>query len=530
MKKRTLSILLILALCIGLLAAGNICFAAADVDLSVSALYWNAPTEVKPGTEIIFTAKVKNNGTEAVTDPFEVKFGTANQVFSKVTYSEGIPAGGEVIVKSEPWKAVEGDIMVAVRVNSTQTVAENSFKNNTAQTGLRVANDKLQPSEFAKDAVEAAGMTSLVFSDDFDDLDFVDSENTGLEGYKWYVKRPYGAATLTPNDYSVQDGILNLHLEKSTYNYGLATYNHSTRNGFTYTKGYMEIRLRIPSYDPDKSGGPAIWALPTTKLTNQATEWIELDWMEYWGITDKRPGGYYTICLHEQHLTGPIADNNVATHYKNSNYMYTGLGDGEWHTMGWLWKDGFFMTYLDGQVVMSLSYDAKKDPIPKHGVVKGKDSIGVFSMLDQQLMPIIINGSKANNMEVDYVRVWNVNEYYTADDAAADEFVGSYAKDIKTVDATNYATILSGEAQWGKLSDAAKAKVNERLAEKELPAFTELLSQAKTVEAGLNATEPTEPVGGQEKPDNSAVLYVAIGAGVVLILVIVMILVKKRRK
>ena len=36
MKKRSLSILLVLALCIGLIAAGNICFAAADVDLSIS--------------------------------------------------------------------------------------------------------------------------------------------------------------------------------------------------------------------------------------------------------------------------------------------------------------------------------------------------------------------------------------------------------------------------------------------------------------------------------------------------------------
>jgi LPXTG-motif cell wall-anchored protein len=80
------------------------------------------------------------------------------------------------------------------------------------------------------------------------------------------------------------------------------------------------------------------------------------------------------------------------------------------------------------------------------------------------------------------------------------------------------------------LSDAAKAKVNERLAEKELPAFTELLTKAKAVKADLDATEPTEPSGGQEKPDNQIVLYAAIGAGVVLLLAIVLIVLKKKRK
>lgn len=529
MKKRLFAVMLVFALCIGVLAGGMVALAAEQTDLVVTDFYWNTPTQVKPGTEIVFTVKVKNESSVGVTTPVVVNFGTAKEVFTTVTYSDGIPAGGEVTIQSQPWTAIAGDHMVAVRVDAGDTLGEKNKGNNTMQTALRVADDVLV-SVFSniQSQLDKKGITSLIFSDDFDTLDVIDIDNSGKEGYKWYVKRPYGAVTLTTDDYSVQDGIINLHAEKPTYNYGLGTFHHQTQVGFTYTTGYMEIRLRIPSYDADKKGGPAIWALPTTKLTNKAPAWVELDWMEYWGITDKYDKGHYTISVHQVHY--PNFDGVATAKYKNSNAAFNGLGDGQWHTMGWLWQKGQFITYLDGEVVMFLTYSEGKDPVPRHNVRLGEDTLGVFSMLDEQLMPIIIGGSKDNQLELDYVRVWNVNTYYTADDAAADAFVNSYAKGVKTVDATNYKAILDAEAQWATLSDEVKAKVNERLAEKEQPAFTELLAKAKDVETNLNATEPTEPSGGQEKPDNQIVLYAAIGAGVVLLLAIVLIVLKKKRK
>ena len=156
--------------------------------------------------------------------------------------------------------------------------------------------------------------------------------------------------------------------------------------------------------------------------------------------------------------------------------------------------------------------------------------------MDNTVLPIIINGSKGNQMELDYVRVWAVNEYYTADDAAADEFTKSYTVDaagnpIKTPDATNYTKILSGETAWGELTDVVKEKVNAKLAENEQPAFTELLTKAKAVEADLNATEPTEPEGGQEKPDTGKiVLYAAIGVGALAIIGVILATILKKRK
>ena len=538
MKKRFFAALLALVVCC--MSMGIPASAATDTDLVVTDFYWNNTAEVKPGTELIFSVTVKNEGTSAVTQPVEITFGSAKTTFTSATYSDGIPAGGTVTIQSQPWKAVAGDYMAAVRVNSTGAVAESKTHNNTMQTNLRVAEDKLAPTNTSiLSTLKDKGIDSLIFNDDFDTLDAIDTENSGKEGYKWYVKRPYGASTLTSDDYSVTDGVLSIHALKPTYNYGLGTYHPTSKVGFTYTTGYMEIRLRIPrprENESGESGAPAIWALPTTKLGNQATEWVELDWMEYWGTTSQRPGGYYTICLHEQHLSGSIAENNVGTHYKNSNYMYQGLGDGQWHTMGWLWQNGQFTAYLDGEVVMFLSYSENGMPMPKHNVVKGQDSLGVYSMLDQQLMPIIIGGSKDNPMELDYVRLWNVNEHYTADDAAADAFVKDYTLDangnpIKNPDGENYTRILSGESAWAALSDAVKEKVNAKLAEKEQPVFTELLTKAKAVEAALNATEPTEPGGSQEKPGSQVIVYVAIAAGVLVIVGVVLgVILKKRKK
>jgi len=530
MKKRILAMVLILVLSICCLPGNLRVLAATEADLAVTDFFWNNTTQVKPGTEIVFSVKVKNEGTTAVTESLEVTIGTAKTVFTTVSYSGGIPAGESVTIMSQPWKAVAGDHMVAVRV--TGSADEKVKYNNTKQTNLRVAEDVLISAFPAvQEQLEQKGITSLIFSDDFNTMDVIDIEDSGKEGYKWYVDRPWGAVTLTTDDYSIQDGVLSIHAEKPTYNYGLATYHPINKLGFTYNKGYMEIRFRIPrprENETGEKGVPAIWALPTTKLADKAAEWVELDWMEYWGITNERSGGYYTISLHEVNL-----DNTL--HFKNSNAAHTGLGDGQWHTMGWLWQDGNFGAYLDGKVVLFLSYSKDGNPIPSHNVLKGKDRYGVYSMLDQQLMPIIVGGSKDNPMELDYVRVWNVNEYYTADDVAADAFVQDHTRDaqgtpIKTPDAANYTKILSGESKWLELSDAAKEKVNEKLTENGQPAFAELLAKAKELKETLAATEPTQPGAGE--PDTGKLIpYVAIAAGVLVIGgILFWVLLKKRRK
>ena len=418
--KRLLVAFVALVLLIGLMPKG-VPVAAASVDLVVTDFTWNNGTEILPDTSVIFFVTVKNEGNIELTAPFTVTFGTAATMFSAVTCTEPIAPGAVITIMSQPWQAAKGDYMVAVTVDAEETITEGDEENNSAQANLRVAEDKLSSAySITQNLLTEYNLNSLIFSEDFNDLSTVDIANTGKEGYKWYVARAYGAGVLTTNDYSVENGVMTLHVNKPTYNYGLDTYNSKTCTGFTYNKGYMEVRLRIPrarKNQDGEEGAPAIWALSKEKLENTAEAWVEMDWMEYWGIggyDTNTPGGFYTISLHEQHLT----DNVVTTHFKNSNYRCEGLGDEQWHVMGWLWQNGLFVTYLDGVEVMRQTYSSTTEPSPRVNTMKTDgtvDKVGVYSMLDTQFNPIIISGSKDNPLEIDYVRVWN-NSHVAAPD------------------------------------------------------------------------------------------------------------------
>ncbi len=389
---------------------------ATEADLTVTNLTWEGGDgQVKPGTRLTFTATVKNVGTADVTDPFYVDFSAGLDRIFRITYEGGVKAGEEVQITTKKWRAKAGDHMMAVRVNPTLTVAEsNDRTNNSYQINLRVAKDRLAPA-YNADLVAQAGMHNLTFNDDFDSLDTIDKAASGKEGYKWYVTRPYGASTLTPDDYSAKDGILYLHNEVSTYNYGLSTVDIPTWNGYTFHKGYLEFRVRMPHYDSSLSGGPAIWSMPENKLHNKDVEmWIEVDWMEYWGITKARPEGYYTITLHEQWVdeTVTVTDwyNNGKTHSQG------GFGDAEWHTMGFLWEEGCLQAFFDGELVLTQKWADGEVPDPpathKQGEYRFED---IFTYMDEQVIPFFINGSKDNPMEIDYIRVWQYGDAYTGD-------------------------------------------------------------------------------------------------------------------
>ena len=404
---------------------------ATEADLTVDSLTWTGGRgEVDPATELKFTATVTNVGGVDVTEPFFVDFSAGQERIARVEYSGGVKVGESVTVTTEAWAAVAGDHMMAVRVNPTLSVAENDYtKNNTYQINLRVAEDRLAPT-YNADLVTEAGFTNLTFSEDFDSLDTVDKAASGREGYKWYVTRPYGASTLTPDDYSVKDGVMTLHSEVSTYNYGLSTVDIPTWNGYTFHKGYLEYRIRMPHYDSALSGGPAVWSMPEDKLHNVdgLEMWIEVDWMEYWGITKDRPGGYYTICLHEQWVDENVT---VTDWYENTNIGKTGFGDAEWHTMGFLWEENHLRAFFDGKQVLDQTYGEDEVPIPLTVTQQGEFKIdGVLSYMNEQILPIFINGSKGNPMEIDYLRIWQVTDTVEEDVPPAAEDDVPPAEDV----------------------------------------------------------------------------------------------------
>ncbi len=248
------------------------------------------------------------------------------------------------------------------------------------------------------------GMTRLTFEDDFDSIDTIDVNNTGEEGYKWYVQRVYAAPPLEPDDYKVENSILTLCEKVPTYNFGLVSLHPKTQVGYAFFKGVLEFRFRIPrprknDKEAGEDGIPAVWSFPPEKLSNAAKEWVEPDWLEYWG------DGFWTTTIHHSRREKP--DGPVD--YWISNYNHAGpksLEDGEWHTMTCLWDDGIIESYVDGEPCVRVSY-APKELFPAEPWLHNGESRGdEYQPLERDPQALILSGSWCNPMELDWIRVW----------------------------------------------------------------------------------------------------------------------------
>lgn len=379
--------------------------AESDADLAVESLLWTGGDgQVTPGTSLTFQVRVKNVGTADVTGTFYVDISAGQNRLFRLVHMDGVKAGETVALTSGAWKAVEGDYMMAVRVNPTLSVPEaDEQTNNVYQIGLRVANDRLAPADETVAAiVKEHGLTNLTFSDDFDTLDTVDTLAGGQEGYKWYVTRRWAQTDMTRDDYFVQDGVMTIQHEDCTYAIGASTVDPVTGAGYTFTHGYLEFRIRMPK--PDKNtenevGKPAVWSLPTGKWLETPGEnvhWVEVDWIEYYG------DDYYTISMHEQEKS-----ESGLNWYKNSNAKQYGFGDGDWHTLGFLWVEGKIVGYYDGEEIFSQTYSADDMPDPPNDYQSGEIRFdGVFDILDTQELVLYLAGGIDAPMEIDYLRIW----------------------------------------------------------------------------------------------------------------------------
>ena len=375
-----------------------------DADLVVEELDWTGgDSQVKPGTKLKFTATVKNKGTADVTQPFKVEFRFGTDTVATAT-CKGVKAGESVEVTAKPWRAVKGDRMLSAVVNPDLAVSESNYTtNNTRQSNLRVAKERVEPA-YNADVVTEAGMLDLTFNDDFNDLSSVDTLASGAAGYKWYVTRQWKQTDMTREDYFVKDGVFTLEHLDSKYAIGASTVDSETGAGYAFNKGYMEIKLRIP--EPIKNEGvrsyPAIWSLPPGKWCEIAGEnkhWVEMDWLEYYG------SGRYTITMHEQEY---LEDGSL-NQYTSSDNTRHGLDDKEWHTMGFLWEDDHLRCYLDGELLREQTWSADTYPQPMHQNVDGEVRIeGVFDIFDTQDSLLYIAGTRGMPLELDYVRIWQL--------------------------------------------------------------------------------------------------------------------------
>ena len=249
------------------------------------------------------------------------------------------------------------------------------------------------------------GMTKLVFEDDFESLDTIDVENTGKEGYKWYVERVYAAPPLDPDDFKVENSVLTLCEKNPMYNFGLVSTHPKTQVGFSFFKGVLEYRFRIPrprtnDKEAGEKGVPAVWSFPPDKITDETVDWVEPDWMEYWG------DGYYTTTFHHEkreYVRGPQIYS--ATNW-NGHRGPVAFTDGEWHTMTFLWEEGSIQSWLDGVPAVKQTYRDGEEPEPKVSVNKGEYDPDVYKQLNTVPQALILGGSWCNPLEIDWIRVW----------------------------------------------------------------------------------------------------------------------------
>ena len=247
------------------------------------------------------------------------------------------------------------------------------------------------------------GMTTLVFEDDFDSYDTIDVNNTGDKGYKWYVERPYRFTTLTKDvDYKVENSVLTLCNVDHAYNYGMGTYHPTKRVGWWFCKGVLEFRIRIVNpHIPEGNEGkgiPAVWSFPPATITDDMIQWVEPDWMEYWADE------FWTTAVHDSRRDGYKGQQVYGT--TNSNYRgLPGLGDGEWHTLTYLWDDGRLESYLDGKQSMVFTYGSGIAE-PKVNHKKGEVRNDQYRTLEWEPQTLILGGSETAPLEIDWIRVW----------------------------------------------------------------------------------------------------------------------------
>lgn len=529
---------------------------ASLIDFAVEDIIWDGGgQQVVPGTELLFAVTVVNQGEDpvAIGETIYVDLRMNGQTFMTLehTCTEALTHNGRLIIMAkEYWEAQTGNHVISAVANPQLNILELDDSNNSYQVHLRVNENILEAPKPAKDA----GMEDLTFVDEFDSDSTIDKYATGKDGYKWYVTRQWNAGTVTPNDYTVKDGIISLHDNNPVFNITLSTMDINTKVGWTYNLGYLETRLRIVEpnlheYMPGMSGGiPAIWSFAYQKWLNDSTykHHVEIDWLEYWGRDLEKwpqyPDGYYTVTLHDQQNPN-FTDEFDEVWFSNSNSYCNGLGDGEWHVMGWLWVQDAIIAYIDGEEVFRIQYDENGEPscsVNAHGNLIF-DFTSVFSHCNVQDVVLYIAGAYDKPLELDYVRIWQggsgsidlpeINDDEEEDDNGSDvvvdipaeEFWYNFCTDdwgdnIVEVTYDNYLNVLGeelgdgtyeGEFYWNALSEARRAEINEYLAANGQPTYDELLAAALAMaEKVANGWTPESDEGGEgegaepeEKPE-----------------------------
>ncbi len=270
-------------------------------------------------------------------------------------------------------------------------------------------------------AAQAAGMTRLTFSDDFESIDTIDMSGEGKDGYAWFTDRPYNISPLTAEDFYIKDSVLYLRPRDCAAAIGLPTYSRKGDRGFKYRFGYAEARIRVDKPLGKYNGVPAFWGMCHKDFMDQPWEHAgELDILEVMEL-DNDGSISYTGSLHDHWRQENVEERRYCSNLINSlGYKGHDHVDGEWHTYAALWEEGHIAWYMDGKLMHSARYQEgalpqyfyRDDPTPLPRIEENDPSlanrtwIGGHSIMDTDEMVLMLGCNYEWPMEVDWVRVW----------------------------------------------------------------------------------------------------------------------------
>lgn len=333
----------------------------------------------------------------------------------------GLPAGISI---NPATGLISGTVLTAVpatvEVTATNDAGQGRLALSLTPTNISTAvgtNNNCSADATVPAAAANMQWTRLVFCDDFDSLDTIDTKGTGAEGFNWYTYRPSGL--LPQSAYTVANSALTLTDSQYAYNWGLSTSDMRTGNGQSWTFGYFEARISFnPTLGTSGSGWPSFWSVSEYKATHlNAQDFGEIDFFEAFP-QNSSPGNYYGAfggTVHDWHhnlTSGADVESSAGyTDYINGrNVVPSDVDWTQWHVVGCLWTPGQITWYLDGRQMLTQQYSASTqgNPVASDATGATPAPIGVWDIIDaEQMGMMLILGTGPNwPIHVDYVRVW----------------------------------------------------------------------------------------------------------------------------
>ena len=285
------------------------------------------------------------------------------------------------------------------------------------------------------EAAKAAGMTNLVFNEDFDTDKSIDFSGEGKPGYSFYADRPYAMPTLTPEECQMRDSVLYFKPEQCGSAIGLVTYSKAGRTGFTMHYGYAEARIRADLPTGSYDGWPAFWGME--KLDMMGEHWKNCGELDILEMVDPKEKGrskserkdiIYTGTLHEHKRAFDAEGNEIRNgrQFASSTVIAAGYQDqydyidDRWHTYAALWEPGHIAWYMDGKLMHSARFNAtdlpeyyyRDDPKPVKRLNEVYPNLtetvwpGAHHVMETAEEILVLGCHKNWPMEVDWVRVW----------------------------------------------------------------------------------------------------------------------------